>query len=160
MENQFSPQEILRISIEVEEIGAKLYDKLSKKTDNPEAKKIWDYLKEQEVEHKKIFSQILAKAGDYIVYELKPGEYDNYIRAISSEYIFSPQLIEEKLRQDFKDDLEAVNFGISIEKESILVYTSFKEYMKAERKELIDQVIEQEKKHYTDLVNLKKTLKK
>ncbi|MCF7916643.1 MAG: ferritin family protein [Candidatus Omnitrophica bacterium] len=160
MENQFDPQEVLRMSIKVEEAGAKLYSKLSEETDNPEVKKIWDYLKKQEIEHKKIFSQILAKAGDYIVYELNPGEYDNYIRAISSEYIFSSQLIEEKLRQDFKDDLEAVNFGISIEKESILVYTSFKEYMKADKKELIDQVIEQEKKHYTDLVDLKKSLKK
>ncbi|MCF7869917.1 MAG: ferritin family protein [Candidatus Omnitrophica bacterium] len=160
MENQFDPQEILKISIKVEEAGAKLYDKLSEQTDNKEVKKVWDYLKRQEVEHKKIFSDILNKAGDYIVYELNSGEYDNYIRAIAAEYIFSPQLIEEKLKQDFKDDLEAVNFGISIEKESILVYSSFKEYMKVERRELIDEVINQEKKHYTDLVNLKQTLKK
>jgi rubrerythrin len=160
MENQFSPQEILKISIKVEEAGAKLYDKLSEQTDNKEVKKVWDYLKEQEIEHKKIFFNILSQVGDYMVYDLNPGEYNNYIRAIASEYIFSSQLIEEKLGQDFKDDLEAVNFGISIEKESILVYTSFKEYMKTEKKELIDQVIEQEKKHYTDLVNLKRSLKK
>ncbi|MCF7873024.1 MAG: ferritin family protein [Candidatus Omnitrophica bacterium] len=160
MENQFSPQEILKISIKVEEAGAKLYDKLSEQTDNQEVKKVWDYLKEQEIEHKKIFSNILSQAGDYMVYDLNPGEYNNYIRAIASEYIFSPQLIEEKLGQDFKDDLEAVNFGISIEKESILVYSSFKEYMKADKRELIDEVINQEKKHYTDLVNLKKTLKR
>ncbi len=160
MENQFDPQEILKISIKVEEAGAKLYSQLAEKTDNPAVKEVWNYLKNQEIEHKKIFSQILAKAGDYIVYDLNPGEYDNYIRAIAAEYIFSPQIIEEKLSQGFKDDLEAVNFGISIEKESILVYTSFKEYLKTERKELIDQVINQEKKHYTDLVNLKKTLKK
>jgi rubrerythrin len=160
MENQFNLQEILKISIKVEEAGAKLYAKLSEQTDNQEVKKVWDYLKKQEVEHKKVFSDILAKAGDYIVYDLNPGEYDNYIRAIAAEYIFSPQLIEEKIKQDFQDDLAAVDFGISIEKESILVYSSFKEYMKAERRELIDAVINQEKKHYTDLVNLKKTLKK
>ncbi|MCF7895298.1 MAG: ferritin family protein [Candidatus Omnitrophica bacterium] len=160
MENQFHPQEILKISIEAEERGARLYGKLAEKTGNSAVEKVWNYLKEQEAEHKKVFSDILAKVGDYMIYEFNPGEYDNYIRAIAAEYIFSPQLIEEKLKQDFKDDLEAVNFGISIEKESILVYSSFKEYMKAERRELIDEVISQEKKHYTDLVNLKKTLKK
>jgi rubrerythrin len=56
--------------------------------------------------------------------------------------------------------LEAVNFGIEIEKESILVYSSLEEFMKLERKELIDKIIDQERKHYTDLVSLKKTLKK
>jgi rubrerythrin len=95
-----------------------------------------------------------------MVYEFNPGEYQNYIRAISSEYIFTPQLIEEKIENNFESDLEAVNFGIEIEKESILVYSSLEEFMKLERKELIDKIIDQERKHYTDLVGLKKTLKK
>jgi rubrerythrin len=160
MENQFHPQEILKISIEVEERGARLYSKLAEKTANPAVEKVWNYLKDQEKEHKKIFSDILAKAGDYMVYEFNPGEYQNYIRAISSEYIFTPQLIEDKIKNNFESDLEAVNFGIEIEKESILVYSSLEEFMKLERKELIDKIIDQERKHYTDLVGLKKTLKK
>jgi rubrerythrin len=160
MENQFHPQEILKISIEVEERGVRLYSKLAEKTGDPAVEKVWNYLKEQEKEHVKIFSDILAKTGDYMVYEFNPGEYQNYIRAISSEYIFTPQLIEEKIENNFESDLEAVNFGIEIEKESILVYSSLEEFMKLERKELIDKIIDQERKHYTDLVGLKKTLKK
>ncbi len=160
MENQFNPQEILKISVEVEEAGAKLYGKLEQQTKNEKVKGVWRYLKDQEVEHKKIFSDILNQAGEYIVYDLNPGEYQNYIRAISSEYIFTSGLIEEKTKKGFENDLEAVDFGISIEKESIFVYTSFKEYMKTGRKELIDRVVDQERKHYANLVDLKKTLKK
>ncbi|HIE35700.1 MAG TPA: rubrerythrin family protein, partial [Candidatus Omnitrophica bacterium] len=52
--NILSPQEILKIAIEVEENGKKLYETLEGKAKDEEVKKVWKFLKEQEEEHRKV----------------------------------------------------------------------------------------------------------
>ncbi len=61
MVNIFSPQEILRIAVKVEEKGRNLYGELETNTKNEKLKKIWKYLKEQEELHREIFQNILKK---------------------------------------------------------------------------------------------------
>ena len=147
MENIFSPQEILRIAVGVEENGKKLYAALEANATNPKVKDIWQYLKEQEEVHRTIFQGMLDKIGDYIVYEHSTGEYQAYIKAIASQYIFTQQLIEKKISVLFKSDLEAVEFGIYIEKESVLTYLALREYVLTEKQLVLDKVIDEEKTH-------------
>jgi rubrerythrin len=159
MVNIFSPQEILRIAVKVEENGVKLYESFEKKTTEPKIKGIWRHLKEQDELHRKIFQEMLEKVGDYIVYEFNPGEYDTYIRAIASQYIFVPDLIEKKTKDGFTSNLDAVDFGIFIEKESIFTYTALKEYITTAQLPVIEKIIDEEKKHLIELTLLKDSLK-
>jgi len=64
---------------------------------------------------------MLEKAGDYIVYESNPGEYGAYLRAISSQYIFTQEVIEKKTKEPFASDAEAINFAIGMEKDPSLL---------------------------------------
>ena len=96
MADNFSPQEILRIAIKVEEGGKKLFGILEEKAKDEKIKSVWRYLKEQEDEHKKVFQEMLDQAGDYIVYEFSPGEYEAYIKAVASSYILLPGLSSER----------------------------------------------------------------
>jgi len=89
MVNVFSPQEILRVAVKVEERGQSLYAALEEKATSDKLKNLWKYLKEQEELHRQIFQNMLNKIGDYIVYEFSPGEYEAYLKAISSQYIFT-----------------------------------------------------------------------
>jgi rubrerythrin len=156
--NILSPQEILKIAIKVEENGKKLYGILEEKAKDEEIKKIWRFLKEQEEEHRKVFQKMLENVGEYIVYEFSPGEYEAYLKAIASMYVFAPQLIEEKTKTLFKSDLEAVEFGIYIEKDSILVYSAFKEYVMNSKQHILEKVINEERNHLVRLVNLKEAI--
>ncbi|MCM8830661.1 MAG: hypothetical protein NC918_00490 [Candidatus Omnitrophica bacterium] len=160
MANIFSPQEILRIAIKVEENGQKLYENLEKKTKKEKLQNTFRYLKEQEEIHKNTFAKMLKDLGDYVVYEFNEGEYQAYINAIAKEYIFTQELIEKKINEDFRTDLEAVEFGIYIEKESILTYSALKNYILAEQVDVLNKVIEEEQKHLVTLVLLKDLLKK
>ncbi|MCM8819205.1 MAG: hypothetical protein NC925_00210 [Candidatus Omnitrophica bacterium] len=160
MANIFSPQEILRIAIKVEENGQKLYENLEKKTKKEKLQNTFRYLKEQEEIHKNTFAKMLKDLGDYVVYEFNEGEYQAYIDAIAKEYIFTQELIEKKINEDFRTDLEAVEFGIYIEKESILTYSALKNYILAEQVDVLNKVIEEEQKHLVTLVLLKDLLKK
>ncbi len=160
MTNIFSPQEILRIAVKVEERGKKLYETLEKKTAAGKLNDLWKYLKEQEEIHRKTFQGMLDKVGDYIVPELTPGEYGAYIRAIGSSYIFTEELIEKKLKENFASDLEAIDFGLHIEKESILTYSALRQYLMADKWPVLDKVIAEEKEHLVRLMVLRGEIKK
>lgn len=156
----FNPKEVLQISINVETQGEKLYSLLEAKAKNKKLQKVWHYLSEQEKIHRGVFEEILKQANSYIVHEFNPGEYEAYLRAIAAEYIFTPELIQKKAKAGFQSDLEAVDFGIKIEKDSIAVYSALREYILAGKCGLLDKVIDEEKKHYADLVSLKEYLGK
>lgn len=160
MTNIFSPQEILKIAIRVEENGQKLYGALEKKTKDINVRGMWGYLKDQEELHRKIFQGMLENIGDFIVYEFSPGEYDAYIKAIASGYVFTEALIEKKATEGFASDLEAIDFGIYIEKESILTYSALRQYVLAEKHNVLDKVINEEKDHLVKLTFLKDKIKK
>ncbi|MDD5195241.1 MAG: ferritin family protein [Candidatus Omnitrophica bacterium] len=159
MTNIFNPQEILRIATKVEENGKMLYQNLEKKTKDKALQQTWKYLKEQEEIHRQIFQKMLDKAGDYIVDEFNPGEYGAYVTAIASEYIFTQELIAKKINESFASDLEAVEFGIYIEKESILTYSALREYMLTEKQAVLDNVIEEERRHLVKLTSIRQALK-
>ncbi len=160
MKNNFNPAEILNISIKVEENGYNLYASLEKSAKDQKLKKVWGYLKGQEEIHRDIFGEMFKKQADYIVYDYNPPDYDNYIRAVSSEYIFIPEIIEKKIQEGFSSDRQAIDFAISIEKESVLVYTVLKEYVKKAKQYIVHNIIEEEKKHVVELVSLKECLGK
>jgi rubrerythrin len=160
MANIFSPQEMLRIAVKVEENGVKLYGSFEAKTKDAKIKGVWHYLKEQDDLHRKIFQDMLEKVGDFVVYEFSPGEYEAYMRAIASQYIFVPETIAKKTKEAFKSDLDAVDFGIFIEKESIFTYSALREYIVTTKQPILDKIIDEEKKHLIDLTLLKDSLKK
>lgn len=155
MGNIFNPQEILKIAVNVDTNGKKLYQSLEDRAGNEKLKATWKYLKEQEETHRQIFQEMLDKIGEYIVHEFSPGEYEAYLRAIASEYIFTQKMIESKINQGFSSDLEAVDFGIQIEKESILTYSALKEYILTARQGVLEKVIDEERRHLANLVFLK-----
>jgi len=69
-------------------------------------------------------------------------------------------MINQKIEEGFSSDIEAVEFGISVEKESILTYSALREYVLDDKKEALDKIIGEEKKHLISLVVLKDSLKK
>lgn len=160
MRNTFNPQEIVKIAINIEENGKKLYETLENKAKDQRLKAICKYLKEQEEIHYKIFQEMLENIGEYIVHEFSPGEYEAYLRAIATEYIFTQEIVRSRLKKGFESDFEAVEFGIFVEKESILTYSALREYMLTAKVGVLDKVIDQERKHLTDLIAMKDSLSK
>jgi len=155
MTNAFSPQEILKVAINVEENGSNLYLLLEEKEKDGQLKEIWRYLKEQEEAHRATFQEMLERSGEYIVYEFSPGEYDAYLSAIASSYIFTQELIAKKIKELFVSDLEAIEFGIYVEKESILTYEALKKYIKPDKQAIVDKVIDEERRHFVQLIGLR-----
>jgi len=155
MANIFSSQEILRIAVKVEENGRGLYGALESNTKKGKMQEVWKYLKEQEEMHRKVFQEMLDNTGDYIVDEFNPGEYNAYLKAVASGYIITQELIEKKTKQLFSSELEAVEFGIYVEKESILTYSALRDYVLKKKQSVLGKVIDEEKKHLVQLTLIK-----
>ncbi len=160
MRKEFSPQDIFHIAVQVENNGVDLYRALEEKSQSKDSKKVWAYLKEQEQRHAKLFGEMLENIGDYVVYDMGQGKYDEYFKVIASEYIITQKLTEKKEIKEFSSDIEAVDFGIYIEKESILTYSALKDYMQPGKQQQIDKIIDEEKRHLIELSSLKGSLKK
>ena len=160
MENIFSPREILKIAVNVELNGKKFYESLEGKAKDGKLRAMWRYLKEQEEIHGQTFQDMLKNIGDYFIGEFSPGEYGAYLRAIASEYILTQKVMEERTKKGFSSSLEAVDFGIYIEKESILTYSALKEYILLAKQSVLGRIIKEEQKHLTDLVTLRDSFKK
>jgi rubrerythrin len=158
MENKWSPQEILKIAAKVESQGQKLYAALESNTEDVKIKQIWNFLKQQEMVHRQIFEDMLTNAGGLIIHEFGNGEYDAYMQAIALEYIITLKMIEEKVKTKFASDLAAVDFALSMEKESVLVYTALKEYINKDKQHILEKIINEEKKHLVQLTNLKQII--
>ena len=155
MKEGFNPQEILKIAINIEENGKALYGALEEKTQDVQLKELWGYLKDQEEEHRKTFTNMLDNLGDYIVHEYASGEYDSYMNAIASNYVFTQKLVEKKEKELFESDNDAIDFGIYIEKESILTYQALKDYITFDKQEVISKVIDEEKRHLSRLIDIR-----
>ncbi|UCD15367.1 MAG: ferritin family protein [Candidatus Omnitrophota bacterium] len=155
MANIFSPQEILNIAVKVEEAGEKFYEMMERKAKDEKLKAMWKYLKEQEQEHRKIFKAMYEDVASYVVYEYSSGQYDSYLNSIACEYIFTQELIAQKLKEKFDSSVGAIEFGIYIEKGSILTYSALKKYIVEDKQGVIDKVISEEEKHLTSLVEMK-----
>lgn len=158
MNQEYNLGEILKIAVEVEKNGKDLYGVLALESQNEQIEKIWLYLKQQEAEHEKFFQSMLDAQSDYLISEFSSGDHQAYIRAIASEYIFTEDLIKKHIKKKFESDIEAIEFGISIEKISILTYSGLREYIKKDKQPALDKVIQEEKKHLTQLKQLRRSV--
>lgn len=158
MSDIFSPRELLKIAVAVEENGKSFYAALAKKAPAGPMRDLWNYLKDQEETHIKVFKDILAKTSVDSVYDFSPEENGDYLKALAAGYIFTNDLISKKIDHMFSSDIEAVDLAVNIEKDSILVYSAFKGQIFKDEKMALDEVLSQEKKHLIQLLLLKNTL--
>jgi len=151
----FSVKELMEISVNVEENGEKFYRKLSKEAEDNKQKKLFEDLADQETEHAKIFREL----GE----ELK-AEQENYVQTddvyaylrsyIKCKAFPSLEVVFERVKGIPFDGI--IDYAIQIEKDTIHFYNEVLKFVKDEKsKKMIDAIIEQEKKHVLELMELK-----
>jgi len=151
----FNISEIYQFAIKIEENGEKFYREISERTKDKEVKELFTFLAEEEVRHKKIFEELLSKIEKYEPPEIYPGEYFAYLKAYSEELIF-PKGVEKELKKE--DIIEAIDFGIRRELDSIMYYLETKSFVPETQHSGLDKIIQEERSHFVRLSNLKKQL--
>lgn len=146
----FEPREVFQFAVRIEEGGEKFYREMAKRFDDKELRSLFTTLADEEVKHRKTYEGMLAKIEDYEPVESYPGEYVAYLRAYADRIIFTPERMEEAIA-GIKDGGAALKFAADRELDSILYYQEVKNIVPGNKKDMIDKIIEEERRHFVKL---------
>ena len=151
---KFSVREVVEQAIQTEKLGNNFYTTMAEKFQaNNELKKLFELLAAHELKHGKSFSELMNKTTD----EEPEGweEVSLYLRAIvDSEFFLGKDKCLPSL-EHVKTAAEAINFALCFERETLLYYYALRETTKG--REIIDEIIKEEKSHIVWLNNLRKS---
>jgi rubrerythrin len=154
----FEASDIVEAAIRIEENGANFYRYAMQIAGREEAKALFRQLADEEVKHQKIFSEILAGMDQSIPPEGYDGEYAAYLHSyVDNRLVFKADVIAGELGA-IKDEVSAIDFAIRRELDSLLYYREIRELLPADRREAIERIILEEKKHFMKLSEMKKRL--
>ncbi len=154
----FSVSELINIAIGIERRGITFYDIMAKSTDNEIARHVFQGLTDMERGHIQIFQDMLGESDKYPPSETSSEEYAGYLQALIDSAVFTDDMITSEMATRANSDIEAVELGISAEKDSILFYYEMKDIMPRPAQPTVNQIIAEEKSHLRQLSGLKKEL--
>lgn len=153
---KFSGEEIIRLATAIERSGKAFYDAAAQKVDDPEISVLFRNLGREEEKHIGDFQALGENlAGDFAPNESYVGEYGEYIKAIIDNHVFNINNVDA-LISDVGVAREALAIALRFEKDSILIFQEFLNVVDDSGKEIVKELIEQEKKHIGMLARLNK----
>jgi rubrerythrin len=154
----FSASDVVEVAIRIEENGVKFYKFAEQLAKKKEEKKLFAQLAEAEIAHKEIFEKILAGLEKSNAPESYEGEYGAYLRSyVDNNLIFTKEVMDKQLSK-VKNTKSALDFAIQRELDSILYYHEIKNLVPSAQHDVIEKIIEEERKHFLSLTEMKKSL--
>ena len=114
-----------------------------------------DHLVDEEIKHKKTFEDMLSEIKKDEPFESYPGEYLAYLRDYVDRIIFADEVLDRKISK-VRDTSSAIDFGIQRELESILYYQEIRKFVPESQHNLVDRILDEERKHFSELSELRK----
>jgi len=158
MGNIFAGSEIVEIGIQIEKNGKDFYEVLAKNSKSVKSQEIFNFLAAEESKHIVVFQKILSTVAKYEPQGLDADEYYAYMNALASESVFTQKDKGKELAKAVKSDRQAIEMGITAEKDSIVFYEGMKKAAPEYDHKVINEVILQEQGHLRQLLNLKANL--
>lgn len=146
-------REVFKYAMKIEENGYNFYTYMAQNMQDPEVKNLFQFLAEEEVKHKQTFEGMLSKLGEQKPVETIPTEYFDYLRAYTNTSIFQQDLSDEDMAK-LADLSSTLKYSMERESDSILYYHEIKAFLPISEHDIIDRIIQEERKHYLKLFQL------
>jgi len=154
----FDVSEVFQFAIRIEENGEKFYRKVAEKAEDKEIKDLFNFLADEEVQHKNTFSGMVKKVEKYEPSETYPGEYFQYLRSYADSLVFPPEIEKE---MDCRENMGCIiDFAIRRELDSIMYYLETKSFVNETQHKILDKIVDEERRHFVRLSRLKARLNK
>lgn len=155
--------EALRIASNLEKEGYSFYTEAASRTKNPRTKRFFNQLAQAEKRHLEIFENLRAKRpkkGGEPWWGEEDEMVSRYLSTIIDTGVFTKPGKKEKARERSLSDAEALQIGIQTEKDSILFYSEASKLCNNPKgKRAFKVLMEEEKRHLTDLAQQLRNLK-
>ncbi len=150
----YTGEEIVNLAVAIEKEGKEFYDSALAYAKGYKLKEALVYLAREEQKHIAVFQKI----GDKLVKSFTPnesyeGEYEDYLKSIVNSRSFNTTKVADMVK-NLHTDKDILNFALSFEKDSILIFDEFKAFVNDEGKQIIRELIEEEKGHIRKIVKV------
>ncbi len=140
-------KEAIKTAIQMEKDGHSFYKKAAAQTTSEMGKSIFESLANDELVHLDVFQKMFED-------KISKSEWNQLVNS-SKKYadmpIFPKDLKEVEGTNPDTNELDALRMGMDSEKEAIDYYTTLKENTSQDVQEIINEIIQQEKNHYSIL---------
>ena len=154
--SSYQGSDIFQFAIRMEENGEKFYNYAASIAKDPKVFGIFTKLASEEIKHRKLFADMFSKIDTIMPKESYPGEYMTYLQNSIDGKVFSTTATKELA--EINDVIAALDFAIGRELDSVLYYSEMKKYVTSSAQSLLEQVIEEERRHVVILSEIKKNL--
>jgi rubrerythrin len=151
----FSGSELLQVALGIEKNGAVFYQALAEKSQDKSTQAIYRKLAAEEIEHQKTFQAMLDEVGSYQPPEDYAEEYQLYLQSLIDSSVFTDSDQARQIAAKTSSSKHALDIGIQAEKDSILFYSEMKNLVKPADQQIINNIIEEERGHLSQLSRLK-----
>jgi rubrerythrin len=159
--NLFKKNDLVEIAVQLEDKGFKFYDAAANKPNISEkVKNILIHLRDEESKHRATFLELRNKVDLFDLKETKGwDEAVMYMNVVLDSHIFSGDDASIKLVAASKDEKEILKNAVSFEKDTLLMFHSFKKFVTDKKSaEAIQEIINEEYKHVEKLSQILKSL--
>ena len=144
--NKYSINEILEMAVRTETLGYQFYTSMAEKFKKDSGLvKLFSTLASKEKVHEKTFTDLQAKVAKQGAEPVEWEEVSNYMRAFVESEFFLGKGKALPSMEHLKSVRDAVTFALGFEKETLLYFYELRSLVK--EKEVVDEVINEEKSH-------------
>ncbi|MCK5451749.1 MAG: hypothetical protein KAI70_08285 [Candidatus Omnitrophica bacterium] len=158
MDTQYSSKDIIKMVIQAKTKGVDLYLTLARNSENYHVSNLFAELAKDGQRHKIQMEKWINSLDDVTREEAYPGEAALYLKALVDAGTFNCDAATKKALEMTVSEEEALQAGITFEKDFMLYLHDLKKHVNDEAKESIDSIIEDEIKHLNDFFKIKEKI--
>jgi len=148
--------EIVEFAIQIEQNGYKFYIESMKKLNDTRITELFQFLADEEFRHERLFKDLLGKVGSaQAAHESYPGEYQSYMKEFLKTHALANETVLKKKIAGIKNLDDAVKMALEFEKDSIVLFTGLKNYVKEDVKEPVEKIVQEELTHILKINNFR-----
>jgi len=144
--NRYSINEIMEMAVQTETLGYQFYTGMAERFKKDEKlAKLFTTLASKEKVHEKTFAGLKDMVAKNGVEPVQWDEVSNYMRAFVESEFFLGRSKSLPSLEHIRTVADAVKFALGFEKETLLYFMELRSIVK--EKEVVDEVINEEKSH-------------
>jgi len=158
MQECISPEDVIKIALQIEQTGKAIYETALKQIQPPPLIELFQFLAKEEDSHITTFQKIYDEfkiTGEG--FEVSRPEDMLYLETLAKSQIFQGKAINEVLRT--QEPLQLINLALSFERDALLFFMKLYRMVCAKDRELISQLIKEEEGHIVKLTEIQYRLK-
>lgn len=137
--------------------GEKFYREWARKAVGEEEKRFFLHMADEEARHRRLFENLEAQMTDKPMDLNVSDDYRGYMQAFTDETLFNETVYGREM-ESVTTLAAAVEFAMRQELDSLLFYLELKVFVHHEQEKVIEEIINEERRHYVSLLKLKREL--